>query len=78
MNMIQIEKFERILDLECEVRWAKASIIFRPSNVSDWAVSGQEKALKNAKAKLDAAIDALSLDELRAYGPYRLASRKEA
>lgn len=78
MNTIQIEKFEQILDLEFDVRMAKSAIIFRPSNLSDWAASGQEKALKVAKAKLDAAIDGLSLDELRAYGPYRLAVRKGA
>lgn len=64
-------KFEAILDLEAEVRGARASLTFAPSNLSDWAWQGRRDAFLAAQALLFEAIDNLTEDEGRAFGEYR-------
>jgi len=78
MDKHTVDTFERILDLEFDLRMAKASISCRPMGISDWQATGQRDALIAARARYDAALDALSLDELRAFGPYRKAAREAA
>lgn len=66
------EKFEEILDLEFEVKGALATVTCQTAGVPPYVMSGYRRALKKAKADLYAAIDALTEDEMRAYGEYRL------
>lgn len=64
------EKFDAILKLESDVNTNRTLAIFG----SDWQTRARgEDNWKRTKAQLSAAIDALSLGELRGYGEYRKA-----
>lgn len=66
------EKFERILDLEQEVKGARASVACQTAGVPLYRRQQMHDALERAKADLYAAIDGLTAEELSAFGEYRL------
>ncbi|WP_280319987.1 hypothetical protein [Nocardia wallacei] len=68
----KVETFERLLDLEAEVRGAKASLLFAPIGLPDHQHAIRRQALNNAQKQLFAAVDALTPDEGEAYGRYRI------
>lgn len=60
--------FDRIIDMEDELRGAKASLYFA-ATLDD--KDAMKRAIRRAEGKLFAAIDALNLEEMVAYGEYR-------
>jgi hypothetical protein len=68
----KIQKFEDLFDLEFQVRGAKASLALRPCGTPTWRLEQMHRSLRSAQAKLFAAIDALTVEEMDDYGIYRL------
>lgn len=64
-------KFDRILDLEAEVRIARTVAECQLAGVPTHRREQQATAAATAPAKLAAAIDALTPEELAAFGAYR-------
>jgi hypothetical protein len=71
----KVEKFENILELEFNTQGAKASVVLMPSNTPLYRKEQIHQAYKRAKETLNAAINALTLDEMKAYGEYRLTNK---
>lgn len=62
---VQDKRFERILELEFTVKQGTALLPLQVNRAT------AERGLKADKVRLAEAIDALSLDELKAFGDYR-------
>lgn len=66
-----VAKFDRLLHLEWAVRVSGAGMGMAVG-VSDFGFAQQATGHAADKARLAAAVDALSLSEMKAYGDYRL------
>ena len=66
--------FDRILNLEAAVRLTSACAAFRGAGVPDFAATRQDDSLSSDKAKLFAAVDALTPAQMVAFGAYRVAA----
>ena len=75
--MTKIDKFEHILDLEFEAKSARASVELQLAGVPLYLQEQRAQAARRAKDALYAALDALTPEEHAAYGPYRLAVKRE-
>jgi hypothetical protein len=69
---VRVEKFEGLLDLEAMVRGAQVDVGFAQSGLPDYQMAGLKRALKAARLALSEAVDALTPQEMAAYGPYRI------
>lgn len=76
MTGTKIAKFEAILDAEFDANGAKVSVDFAPGNLPERLKVARHKNWKTAQKKLSDMIDALSLDEMKAYGEYRKNARR--
>jgi hypothetical protein len=65
------ERYEKIIDLEFEVKGAAASVTCQGAGVPLYRKSQAAAAYQRAKDALGAAIDALTAEELAEFGPYR-------
>lgn len=68
-------KFDRILNLEDAVRLSGAVVAFQTSGVSNYRAGQQATGHAADKARLFAAIDALTADEVTAFAAYRVTAR---
>jgi hypothetical protein len=66
-----VAKFEGMRDLEFAVMGDRASVAFAPSNLPGYLHDMRTNALLKSRARLSAAVDALTPTELAAYGPWR-------
>ena len=63
--------FERIMDLESEVRIMAAVQAFTVGGKSDYRKGQTATSLDSAKARLSGAVDALTMEQMKAFGEYR-------
>ena len=70
-----VAKFEAILDAEAAVCSARCTIEFQLAGVPLFVKARQHKHWVDARAVLSALIDGLSVEEAKAFGPYRMAAR---
>lgn len=68
-------KFDAILDLETAVRLSGVVLAFQGAGVSDYRAGQQATGHAANKARLFAAVDALTADEAAAFAAYRTAAR---
>ena len=71
---VVIKKFEEILDAEALVRSEKAGVAFAPLGTPPYRKDAAHRNLARAETTLFLLVDALSLEELRAFGAYRKAA----
>lgn len=64
-------RFEEIWAAEDKVGHAKASVAFAPATLPLYLLEGRRVGLKRAQGELSALVDALSLEEMAAYGTFR-------
>lgn len=67
------ETFERLLDLEAEVRLLTVIVAFVPGGTADVSAAQKRANLDAAKVSLFDAVTDLTPEQARAYGEYRLA-----
>ena len=75
MTTTQQAQFDRILDLEDEVRIATAVGAFRTAGESDHRSGQNLTSQQSAQKRLNEALDALTFDEMVEFGQYRKAAR---
>lgn len=68
-------EFDRILDMEDAVRLSSAARVFQLAGVSDHKAGQQSVGVAADKARLAAAIDALTPEQMAEFGAYRQAAR---
>lgn len=74
-------KFDRIIDLEMAAQGSRAAEECRGAGVPDWRKAQQATSADADMARLTAAIDALSPEEMREFGEHRarlIEARKHA
>jgi hypothetical protein len=67
--------FDRLMDLEDAVRLSSTAVAFRGAGIPEFAKDRQDAGVASAKARLSAAIDAMTPEQMMAYGQYRIEAR---